>query len=137
LFDSASGLQITGGTFIDNAGDININTTQLQWPGQNSDPLQALEFDDESEDDESEDDSSSSDKKSSPIVWLHGPAGAGKSAIAQSLCQKLEEEGRLGASFFFKRGHQSRGHAKRFIATIAYQLALHLPDFNHHISQSM
>jgi hypothetical protein len=31
LFASASGLQITGGTFIDNAGDININTTQLQF----------------------------------------------------------------------------------------------------------
>ncbi|KAJ7899397.1 hypothetical protein B0H13DRAFT_1718133 [Mycena leptocephala] len=76
-------------------------------------------------------------KKSSPIVWLHGPAGAGKSAIAQSLCQKLEEEGRLGASFFFKRGHPSRGHAKRLIATIAYQLALHLPDFNCQISKSV
>ncbi|KAJ7819098.1 hypothetical protein B0H13DRAFT_392731, partial [Mycena leptocephala] len=29
LFTSASGFQITGGTFIDNAGDINIHTTQL------------------------------------------------------------------------------------------------------------
>jgi hypothetical protein len=68
---------------------------------------------------------------------LHGPAGAGKSAIAQSLCQKLEEEDHLGASFFFKRGHPSRGHAKRLIATIAYQLALRLPDFNCHISKSV
>ncbi|KAJ7797435.1 hypothetical protein B0H13DRAFT_2392150 [Mycena leptocephala] len=48
--------------------------------------------------------SSSSDHKSSPILWLHGPAGAGKSAIAQTLCQKLEEEGRLGASFFLQTG---------------------------------
>ncbi|KAJ7910477.1 hypothetical protein B0H13DRAFT_1615590, partial [Mycena leptocephala] len=74
---------------------------------------------------------------SSPILWLHGPAGAGKSAIAQTLCQKLEEEGRLGASFFFKRGHPSRGHAKRLFATVAYQLALALPDLNRHISQSV
>ncbi|KAJ7892624.1 hypothetical protein B0H13DRAFT_2276744 [Mycena leptocephala] len=29
LFTSPSGFQITGGTFIDNAGDINIHTTQL------------------------------------------------------------------------------------------------------------
>ncbi|KAJ7737215.1 hypothetical protein B0H14DRAFT_497334 [Mycena olivaceomarginata] len=79
----------------------------------------------------------SSDNPSSPILWLNGPAGAGKSAIAQSLCQKLEEEHRLGASFFFKRGHPSRGHAKRLFATIAYQLALHLPDLNGHISQSI
>ncbi|KAJ7918034.1 hypothetical protein B0H13DRAFT_1607901 [Mycena leptocephala] len=79
----------------------------------------------------------SSDRNSSPILWLHGPAGAGKSAIAQTLCQKLEGNGCLGASFFFKRGHPSRGHAKRLFATITYQLALVLPDLNSHISQSI
>jgi hypothetical protein len=36
----------------------------------------------------------------------------------------LEAAGRLGGSFFFKRGHSSRGNAKRLFATIAYQLAL-------------
>ncbi|KAJ7041047.1 hypothetical protein C8F04DRAFT_187773 [Mycena alexandri] len=66
----------------------------------------------------------------SPLVWLHGPAGAGKSAIAQSFCRGLEAEGRLGASFFFKRGHSSRGHAKRLFTTIAYQLAVSIPDLH-------
>jgi hypothetical protein len=82
-------------------------------------------------------DTSSSDKPSSPILWLHGPAGAGKSATAQTLCHNLEEKGHLGASFFFKWGHPSRGHAKRLIATIAYQLALCLPDLSCHISWSV
>ncbi|KAJ6551263.1 hypothetical protein B0H19DRAFT_1236482 [Mycena capillaripes] len=81
--------------------------------------------------------SSSSDNNSHPILWLHGPTGAGKSAIAQSLCQRLEGEGRLGASFFFKRGHPSRGHVKWLFATIAYQLSLVLPTFNHQISQTL
>ncbi|KAJ7883617.1 hypothetical protein B0H13DRAFT_2667122 [Mycena leptocephala] len=36
------------------------------------------------------------------VLWLHGPAGAGKSAISQSFCEKLEAEGTLGASFFFE-----------------------------------
>ncbi|KAJ7802178.1 NACHT domain-containing protein [Mycena leptocephala] len=40
-----------------------------------------------------------------PICWLHGPAGAGKSAIMQTLCQRLQDAGRLGGAFFFKRGH--------------------------------
>ncbi|KAJ7937060.1 hypothetical protein B0H13DRAFT_2424284 [Mycena leptocephala] len=31
------------------------------------------------------------DKLSQPIRWLHGPAGAGKSAIMQTLCQKLQD----------------------------------------------
>jgi hypothetical protein len=43
FFTSASGIQINGGTFIDNAGDMNIHTTQLTT-GQNSDPLSALEY---------------------------------------------------------------------------------------------
>ncbi|KAJ7938065.1 hypothetical protein B0H13DRAFT_1524492, partial [Mycena leptocephala] len=38
----------------------------------------------------------------SDVIWLHGPASSGKSAIAQAICQKLEADGRLGASFFFK-----------------------------------
>ncbi|KAF8203557.1 hypothetical protein K438DRAFT_573498 [Mycena galopus ATCC 62051] len=69
------------------------------------------------------------DDPTSRILWLHGPAGAGKSAVAQTLCQNLEAEGHLGASFFFKRGHSSRGHATKLFPTIAYQLAHVLPEF--------
>ncbi|KAJ7909619.1 hypothetical protein B0H13DRAFT_2013973 [Mycena leptocephala] len=54
----------------------------------------------------------------SNVLWLHGPAGAGKSAIAQSFCQRLEAESRLGASFFFKRGHPSRGQLKQAISQV-------------------
>jgi hypothetical protein len=71
----------------------------------------------------------------SSVLWLHGPAGAGKSAIAQSFCQKLEAEGRLGASFFFKRRHPSRGTGNRLFPTIAYQLLLCLPELKQGISQ--
>jgi hypothetical protein len=70
-------------------------------------------------------------------LWLYGPAGAGKSAVAQSFCQKLKNEGRLGGSFFFKRGHPSRGNAKRLFPTIAYQLSLLLPQLKQLISQSI
>ncbi|KAJ6509785.1 hypothetical protein DFH09DRAFT_1050008 [Mycena vulgaris] len=64
------------------------------------------------------------DNSSRSIRWLHGPAGAGKSAIMQSLCQRLQDAGRLGGSFFFKRHHTTRGNAKVLFATLAYQLAL-------------
>ncbi|KAJ7222942.1 hypothetical protein C8J57DRAFT_1482220 [Mycena rebaudengoi] len=72
---------------------------------------------------------------SSPILWLYGPAGSGKSAIAQSLCQKLNAEDRLGGAFFFKRGHLSRGNASKLFPTIAYQLARLLPEFKQFVSQ--
>jgi hypothetical protein len=52
------------------------------------------------------------------------------------LCQKLEAEGHLVASFFFKREHASRGNAARLFATIAYQLAA-LPELNSIISRNL
>ncbi|KAJ7496294.1 hypothetical protein B0H11DRAFT_2226760 [Mycena galericulata] len=66
----------------------------------------------------------------SNILWLYGPAGAGKSAIAQSFCEELQLADRLGGCFFFKRGHPSRGNNRKLVATIAYQLAL-LKDISH------
>ncbi|KAJ7017325.1 hypothetical protein C8F04DRAFT_469494 [Mycena alexandri] len=77
------------------------------------------------------------DDLTSRIIWLHGPAGAGKSAVAQTLCQNLEAEDRLGASFFFKRGHLSRGHATKLFPTIAYHLANVLPEFKTAVLMSL
>ncbi|KAK6974935.1 hypothetical protein R3P38DRAFT_2667794 [Favolaschia claudopus] len=65
----------------------------------------------------------------SQILWMHGPAGTGKSAIAQSFCEQVRDQSSLGASFFFKRGHSSRGNATKLWPTIAYQLALIYPSF--------
>ncbi|KAJ7839289.1 hypothetical protein B0H13DRAFT_2366889 [Mycena leptocephala] len=42
----------------------------------------------------------------------------------QTLARELQAERRLGGSFFFKRGHATRGNAKFLFATIAYQLAI-------------
>lgn len=63
----------------------------------------------------------------STILWLHGSAGMGKSAIAQMFAGECKAQDRLGASFFFKRGHPERGTWHRLITTIAYQLALAVP----------
>ncbi|KAJ7450816.1 hypothetical protein FB451DRAFT_1101663 [Mycena latifolia] len=71
------------------------------------------------------------------ILWLYGPAGAGKSAIMWSLCEKLEAAGRLGGTFFFKRGHPTRGNAKALFSTIAYRLALRVPWLKGPISQAV
>ncbi|KAJ7611256.1 hypothetical protein FB45DRAFT_844055 [Roridomyces roridus] len=63
-------------------------------------------------------------KPQNRVIWLHGPAGAGKSAIMHTLCQQLQDAGIFGGSFFFKRGHASRGNAAALFTTLAYQLAL-------------
>ncbi|KAF7372919.1 putative nwd2 protein [Mycena sanguinolenta] len=71
------------------------------------------------------------------ILWLYGPAGAGKSAIMRTLATQFDEDGRLGGCFFFKRGHATRGNAKTLFATIAYQLALNIEWLRTPISQVM
>jgi len=67
-------------------------------------------------------------ESSAPVTWLHGPAGAGKSAIARSLANSLNEEGLLAGSFFFFRQDSRRNSVNPFVATIAYQIAGFIPD---------
>ncbi|KAK7058083.1 NACHT domain-containing protein [Favolaschia claudopus] len=62
-------------------------------------------------------------------LWMTGPAGTGKSAIAQSFCEQLHARGWLGGGFFFKRGHPSRSNAQKLFPTLAYQLATVCPPF--------
>lgn len=71
----------------------------------------------------------------SKIIWLYGPAGAGKSAIAQSTMQRAARDGRLGASFFFSRGAAGRTTADRLFPTIAYQLKQNIPRLAHSIDK--
>ncbi|KAK6971951.1 NACHT domain-containing protein [Favolaschia claudopus] len=69
------------------------------------------------------------------ILWMYGPAGTGKSSIAQTFCTQLHGECRLGASFFFKRGHVSRENALKLVPTVAYHLAIAYPEFKIAITQ--
>jgi len=62
------------------------------------------------------------------IMWMYGPARAGKSAIAQTIAEMCDEEMLLLASFFFSRNDRSRSTVKPLIATVAYQITLNLPD---------
>ncbi|KAF9484804.1 hypothetical protein BDN70DRAFT_56494 [Pholiota conissans] len=71
------------------------------------------------------------------IMWLYGPAGAGKSAIAQTIAEQCFERGLLLASFFFSRNDHNRNRSKPLIATLAYQTALTVPDARTHIESAV
>ncbi|KAJ7719198.1 hypothetical protein B0H16DRAFT_1260967, partial [Mycena metata] len=73
----------------------------------------------------------------SSILWLHGSAGMGKSAVAQMFAGECSRNHRLGASFFFKRGHSERGSWHRLVTTIAYQLAFSAWGLRHHIQHAV
>lgn len=70
------------------------------------------------------------------MLWLYGPAGIGKSAVAQSIAEHCSETGRLGAAFFFSK-LKTRNDPTRIIPTIAYQLAVHFPDYKRLITKCL
>lgn len=63
-----------------------------------------------------------------PICWLSGPAGFGKSAISQTIAKLWAQEGTLAASYFFVRNAGDRSHFTHFITTLAYQITVSLPQ---------
>ncbi|KAF8642049.1 hypothetical protein AX16_009715, partial [Volvariella volvacea WC 439] len=61
------------------------------------------------------------------VLWLHGPAGIGKSAVMKTIADKLDapdSPAKVAGSFFFWRGDPLRNSLSRFIPTLAYQLAM-------------
>ena len=71
------------------------------------------------------------------MLWLFGPAGSGKSAIAKRIAELAAENGLLIATFFFSRTSPTRSIKDRLIATLAYQLALSIPDTRTHIEDAI
>ncbi|KAL5631620.1 hypothetical protein ACGC1H_007219 [Rhizoctonia solani] len=64
-------------------------------------------------------------KSSSPgsVYWMSGMAGTGKTTIAYSLCEELNANRQLGASFFCSRLLPECRDVNLIIPSIAYQLA--------------
>jgi len=71
----------------------------------------------------------SKDPDTSPIYWLNGLAGTGKSTIAQTFAERLFADGWLGASFFCSRDFEDRRNLHCIFPTLAFQLAHKYPGF--------
>lgn len=63
------------------------------------------------------------------LLWLHAPAGTGKSTLARTLVDDLSKDGNLAAGYFFRRGDVDRNSISRVFPTIATQLLKTLPPF--------
>ncbi|EKM76350.1 hypothetical protein AGABI1DRAFT_108887 [Agaricus bisporus var. burnettii JB137-S8] len=78
-----------------------------------------------------------SDDSTFPLHWVMGPAGVGKSAVAQTSSERLKESGQLGAAFFFGgAGGYDRPHTRLF-TSVAYQLSTELPDYHEIIDRAV
>ena len=73
------------------------------------------------------------DFNKSPVFWLNGLAGTGKSTIAQTVAERVFADGLLGASFFCSRDFEDRSDLHFIFPTIAFQLAHKYPDFRDYL----
>ncbi|KJA25222.1 hypothetical protein HYPSUDRAFT_135167, partial [Hypholoma sublateritium FD-334 SS-4] len=71
------------------------------------------------------------------IAWLNGAAGAGKSAICQSIAEICIQRGVKVTSFFFFRNDDTRSIIDPLVATLAYQIIQVLPEIKDDIVQTI
>ncbi|KAG1774669.1 hypothetical protein EV702DRAFT_1031561, partial [Suillus placidus] len=80
------------------------------------------------------------------IIWLHGTAGVGKSAVAFTVAERMRglkmtaetrKENRLAGTFFFSRKHTNRRTTGRLFASLAYQLASKFTSVKTHVNQAI
>jgi len=80
------------------------------------------------------------------LVWLHGTAGVGKSAVAFTVAERMRSlkvieetnvEKRLAGTFFFSRKHTKRCTAGYFFATLVYQLATNFPSIRKDVDRTI
>ncbi|KDR73182.1 hypothetical protein GALMADRAFT_723711 [Galerina marginata CBS 339.88] len=77
------------------------------------------------------------DDKTHPFLWLYGPAGSGKTSIAQSIAELCEEEGILAGDFFFSRTSPGRNDDRHLIPTLAYQLTISIPGIREYMVEAL
>ncbi|KAG2141292.1 hypothetical protein DEU56DRAFT_700609, partial [Suillus clintonianus] len=86
------------------------------------------------------------DRKKSRLIWLHGTAGVGKSAVAFTVAERMRDlkvtketniETRLAGTFFFSRKHTNRSTTGYFFATLAHQLARNFPSVRKDVNRAI
>ncbi|TFK67494.1 hypothetical protein BDN72DRAFT_751491, partial [Pluteus cervinus] len=71
------------------------------------------------------------------LMWVYGSEGVGKSAFAKWLAQYFDEREQLAASFFFFHHGRGRNHIRKFIPTIAHQIASSFPSAKQRIVEAL
>jgi hypothetical protein len=71
------------------------------------------------------------------LLWVYGFAGLGKSSIAASVCQKLEEQNVLAASFFCKRDDPELRDPHCLLNTIVYGLAIRYRPYERAVTKAV
>ncbi|KAG1793067.1 uncharacterized protein HD556DRAFT_517266 [Suillus plorans] len=86
------------------------------------------------------------DQEKSRLIWLHGTAGVGKSAVAFTVAETMRDlkvteethvEKRLAGTFFFSRKHTKRCTTGYFFVTLVYQLASNFASVRNDVNRTI
>ncbi|RXW17514.1 hypothetical protein EST38_g8339 [Candolleomyces aberdarensis] len=71
------------------------------------------------------------------LLCMTGAAGAGKSALQQTIAKCCAEDNILGAAYFISAADPSRNKASTIVLTIAYQLGSNHPTLQHFVAAAV
>ncbi|EUC60476.1 WD40-repeat protein (notchless protein), related protein, putative [Rhizoctonia solani AG-3 Rhs1AP] len=71
------------------------------------------------------------------FMWISGQAGMGKTAIATSLCQRLDTMQALAGSFFFRHDDPDRNSPITLINNIIHDTAMQCPAYAHEVASAI
>ncbi|KEP48237.1 vegetative incompatibility protein HET-E-1 [Rhizoctonia solani 123E] len=71
------------------------------------------------------------------LMWISGQAGMGKTAIATSLCQRLDGIRALAGSFFCQRGDLDTSDPLRLINNLVHELAMWCPAYAQEVAYAI
>ncbi|KAJ2919516.1 hypothetical protein MD484_g958, partial [Candolleomyces efflorescens] len=71
------------------------------------------------------------------LLCMTGAAGAGKSALQQTIAERCSDSGILGCAFFFSSQDPTRNDLSRIVPTIACQLGQHDPTLQDYIRKAI
>ena len=74
---------------------------------------------------------------SSNTYWLYGSPGIGKTSLAHSICETLDERNQLVGLFFCQRDDTNSSDPRNILPTLLYKLAENSPTFRRIVAERL
>jgi len=69
--------------------------------------------------------------------WIYGLPGIGKTSLAHSICEKLDEQKQFAGAFFCRRDDTNSSEPRNILPTLIYQLAKTSPAFRSIVTEHL
>jgi len=69
--------------------------------------------------------------------WIYGSPGIGKTSLAHSICEELDDRNQLAGAFFCRRDDTNSSEPRNILPTLLYQLAKTSPPFRSIVTEHL